>query len=274
VIALSGTKLSFDPGDRPLQVHPLRARRSTRWRQALLLAPVFLTLFLGAAAEFFLRDIRSADRGGIFPALKGAIVAALKDPFALFAERSPGGRGSGALHMTKSSDGPHERVLARVREREPVADSLPGGDTPVFSDNPATIASTPGALPSGPTNTQDGASPSPTFNNTLFDFPGLPITNGGSPGGAGTSPSNPDGTDAPPSGPGGTDTSPSSPSGADAPPDGPGNGDTPPGQPGGTLGGTPPPTIAVPEPATWGLMILGLLGVLVIWRRDERKRAA
>jgi hypothetical protein len=239
-----------------------------------VLVPVSLSVLFGAAAEFGLRHYVDGGKVGIISALNATVATALKDPLALFAERSPGSRGSGVLQLTKSSAAPHERVLAQVREREPVVDSPSGLDTPAFPDNRTTIAPTSGALPSGSTNTQDGGSPNTAFNNTPLGFPGLPITSGVGGGGIGTSSSNPDGTDAPPSGPGGTDTLPSSPSGADTPPDGPGNVDTPPGNPGGTSGFTPPPVIAVPEPPTWALMILSLLSIFVIWRTDERKRAA
>jgi PEP-CTERM motif len=215
-------------------------------------------------------------------ALKAKVFAALNDPFALLAERSPGSRSPGPLHLTKSSAGPHERVLAQVREREPVA-SVPGVDKPVFLDNPATIASTPGVLPGGFSNAQDTGSPNPTFINTPLGFPGIPTTAGDSPSGIGMSPSNPGGTDTPfgiPGGTdppdtnsGGTDTSFDNPGGTDPPPIGPGSIDSPPGSP-GTSGSTTPPIIAVPEPATWALMILGLLGVFVIVRWRKTKRTA
>ena len=254
MIALSGTKLSSDSGDRPLQVDALPARRSTRRRRALLLAPVLLSLFFGAAADHGLRDIRSADTGRISPALKGIIVAALKDPFALFAERSPGNRGPGALHLTKSSAGPHERVLSQVREREPAPDLTAGADNSVSADSAPAVASPPAAVAGNLSNGQDSVPSFPSFINAPPGFPGIPATSGGSPGGSDSSPGNPGGTDIPPGGPGGIDT--------------------PPGNPGGTLGGTPPPTIAIPEPATWALMILGLLGVLLIVRRHENRRTA
>jgi hypothetical protein len=264
VIALSGTKLSSDSGDRPHQVDALPARRSTRRRRALLLAPVLLSLFFGAAAEYGLRDIRSADKEGIFPALKGIIVAALKDPFALFDERSPGSRSPGALYLTKSSTGPHERVLSQVREREPAPDLTPGADNPVFADSVPAVASPPVAVSGDLPNGQDSVSHFPSFINTPPGFPGIPAASGGSPGGTDTAPGGPGGIDTPPGNPGGTDT----------PPGGPGGTDTPPGNRGGTPGDTPPPTIAIPEPATWALMILGLLSVLLIVRRHENRRTA
>ncbi|HTO40097.1 MAG TPA: PEP-CTERM sorting domain-containing protein [Rhizomicrobium sp.] len=58
---------------------------------------------------------------------KAVIIAALTDPLSLFAARSPGERGAGALFSTK---GPHERVLSAVREREAPAAAAPAAAIP------------------------------------------------------------------------------------------------------------------------------------------------
>jgi hypothetical protein len=86
--------------------------RRRRWKRTLLLTTLFVCLFFVAVAE----------RGG--PAIskirKDGIVATLLDPMSLFAGRSPGERGEGALLPTKlAKAGPEERVLSEVRDRDP-----------------------------------------------------------------------------------------------------------------------------------------------------------
>jgi len=178
------------------------------------------------------------------------IVAALQDPLSLFSDRSPGERLPGALLSTKK--GPHERVLSTVRERPQASDLPPGTDTPIFSAAPPVFESSPTAPPTG----QFTGPPAfgPPFSNTPFLYPGPPpgaVPPGGTP---------PDG--APPGGtpPGGT------PPGG-TPPGGTPPGGTPPGEPPGT-----PPTIPVPEPATWTMMLLGLLAVRMAARLRTARR--
>jgi hypothetical protein len=157
------------------------------------------------------------------------ILAALQDPLSLFSDRSPGERRPGALLSTKKG-GPHERVLSTVRERPQASDLPPGTETPIF--------------PTAPPADQFAGPPAfgPPFSNTPFSYPGPPPP-GLPPGGI------------PPGGipPGGT------------PPGGPPPGGPPPGgpPPGGPPPGGPPetPPIPVPEPATWAIMLLGLLGI-------------
>jgi hypothetical protein len=246
----------------------------------LLLAPALLSLFFMAAAEYGRETTAGAGTGGVVAAIKSRIVAALKDPLALLAERSPGGRTPGPLHLTKPNAGPHERVLAQVRERDPAPDSTPATDDPVFAGNAPATTSFPGDLSQG-----SGLSPGiPATFNTPLGFPGIGAA-AANPGGGGTLPGDP-GTPSTPGDPGGlTNTQPGDPGIPDPPPGDPGNptgtppGDpgtpgAPPGDPGGPTGGTPPPTTAIPEPATWALMILGLLAVGTTMRRQERKRAA
>lgn len=136
-------------------------RHGINWRRALLLVPVLLGLLVVSLVEH--GDLAY---GKVGPA---AIVAALKDPLSLFAERSPGVRGAGTLLSTK---GPHERVLSTVRDREPFYDipsAVEGPAAPVLS-----------ALP------QDGILPA---DQLLGSFPWPPPYYGGPwPGGPGTGP--------------------------------------------------------------------------------------
>jgi hypothetical protein len=196
-------------------------------------------LVAGFVALFFVAAVQRGD-----PATGKAsittLVAVLKDPLTLFAERSPGGRAEGALLPTKL---PRERVLSTVRDRDP-AGTLPGVDDPVVAGVPAAT---------GP-----AAAPEERVLSGVRE--GLP---GGGPGsfapfGAGPGGLIPEnfGT-APPSGGG-----PGMP--GDPGPDGPGNPGIP-GTPPGVLdpgGGAP-----VPEPATWAMMILGFFSIGAAIRR-------
>lgn len=140
--------------------HHVPIRHRINWKRALLLVPVLLGLLIVSLVEH--GDIAY---GKIGPA---AIVAALKDPLSLFAERSPGERGAGTLLSTK---GPHERVLSTVRDREPFYDipsAVEGPAAPVLS-----------ALP------QDGILPA---DRLLDSFPWAPPYYGPWPGGPGTGP--------------------------------------------------------------------------------------
>ncbi|MES2493420.1 MAG: PEP-CTERM sorting domain-containing protein [Pseudomonadota bacterium] len=148
-----------------------------------------------------------------------ALYAALRNPSALIAGRSPGSRGSDLIQskpVKKVADaGPTERVLPEIRQR-PAA-----GAIPVISiDAPALAGLAPGAFPEP------------------FGPGGLSALSGGGtgPGFVGSVPTLADG--------------------------------------GGGGGGVPPvapPTSPVPEPATWMLMILGIFGVGVGLRRNQRQ---
>ena len=233
-----------DFGNRSGQSSPVPAARPKRWQRALLLVSALLSLFFVAAAEFGRSNTSGTSKEGIFAALKEHVVTALRDPIAILADRSPGRRGPGALHLTKSGAAPHERVLSQVRERPVVIDLPPAAVAPLFADNAPAVASPPGVPPEDFANGQSSGSFFPTFINTPFGFPGI----------ATSTPNNSGDTDTPTGGadvpPGGTDT---------------------PGVPGGP--DTPPPTITLPEPATWLLMILGL-AVFITMRRREGLRTA
>lgn len=199
-----------------------------------MLAPLLAGLFFAAVAG-------SGDPATGKATKAAAILAALKDPLSLFAERSPGGRGAGALLSTKpdklaalADPGPEERVLSQVRDRDPDFGGMPaltGLDDPAFAPDPGVNGLPGGGLPDGGFPGGGGGGPSGLFSP---DF----IPGGGGPPGGG-----PPGSGPPGSGPPGTD---------------------PPGE------GIPPVTSAVPEPATWAVMILGFFAVGAAARRRRR----
>jgi len=193
-----------------------------RWKRALLLSPILLSLFFIAAGP-----------GGraISKALMTRITEMFSDPLLLFAERSPGGRGPGALLSTKTGLKPHERVLSSVRDRPDVP---PEAGSPVFS-TPQALESPADTLPG-----QAGGPPTsgPPFSNTPFFYPGPP----------------PEGAPPPGTPPGGTPPGGTPPQG---PPDTP---TTPPT-------GPPPDTIPIPEPATWLMLVAGIVAIGAAARR-------
>jgi hypothetical protein len=204
------------------------------WKRTLLLASVLAGLVIVGVVEYcdpaFSR-VAMAD-----------IVAALQDPLALFAERSPGERGPRALLSIKSIKGPHERVLSTVRER-PIP---PAMDLPVFAAAPEAVASIPIIPPQYDTQPVDrifGPPPAAFFPGPppMAFFPGPP-------------PSVPV---SPPTGPGVPPVIVVPPPTPETP--------VPPSVP-----ETPPPvTIVLPEPTTWAMMILGLFAIGL--RRRVRK---
>src|SRR5262249_37534499 len=102
--------------------------RRRRWARTLLLVPLLIGLFFVSIAELGHPAAGKARRSGI--------IAALADPLSLFAARSPGERGEGALLSTKPG-GPAERVLSEVRDRDPAAAGDPPADplAPVTPDD-------------------------------------------------------------------------------------------------------------------------------------------
>jgi hypothetical protein len=104
LVILSPHKVSFEVKDGHIKV-PVTL--SMGWKRGLLVALVL-------AGLFFLAEVGSGNsaisRLGI-----AAMVAALKDPLAVFNERSPGKRSGALLSIKKGA--PHERVLSTVRER-------------------------------------------------------------------------------------------------------------------------------------------------------------
>ncbi|HXS07044.1 MAG TPA: PEPxxWA-CTERM sorting domain-containing protein [Rhizomicrobium sp.] len=184
----------------------------------------FVLLFFAAVAERGHPAISKVRQGGI--------IAALADPLSLFAERSPGERGGGALLSTKPG-GPHERVLSEVRDRDP-----PAGDPPELAITPEDLAALPGGAPGAGGAPGDPAG-DPLGNN--FFAPSIPSGGGGPP-------FLPASFGAPPGGP-------------------PPNGPIPPVI-------DPPGAGAVPEPATWAMLLLGFFAVGVALRRRERGKPA
>lgn len=203
------------PSGRKSDLRQLRnasAGRWVKWKRAFLLAPLLASLLFVSLVER--ADVAFGKTG------RAMVVAALKDPLSLFADRSPGERGTGPLQMTKS--GPHERVLSTVRDREPPADDLAdAADIP--ATDPAAILDTfptDGVLPA---DRVFGAIPWPVS----FPYPGL-----------------------------------------DWPDTFPGPGTPPP-----TVPPTEPPVVSpVPEPATWLLMLAGLLIVGFGMRQNGGKQ--
>ena len=260
------------------------ATRRGRRQRLLLLALPLLSLFFVAAGEYGRSGTEGAGKGGIVAALKGPVIAALTNPLALFARRSPGRRGPGAQHLTKAAAKPHERVLAGVRQRDLAPGLAPAPGAPVMIDIAPEAVAAPTAAPEGAADTapvNGSLVPTPTTPIAFPGFPGAATDNFGGPGTppGGTTPGGPGGNGTPPggpSGPGGTDTPPAGPGdittpsgGSDTLPIGPGDTDTPPNSPGTTMSGTPPP-IEVPEPATWLMMIVGLLAVILTVRRGAK----
>jgi len=104
---------------------------------------VLVPLLIGVVsmAETSPVAVGKASEGG-----RGGLMAALKDPLSLFAERSPGERGSGALLSTKP-DKPEERVLSTERERTPPLGPGSVPPDPAFSLDPGALGD---GLPGAP----------------------------------------------------------------------------------------------------------------------------
>lgn len=87
-----------------------------RWRKGLILAGLLIAT--GTGAGYVVTDKNGNGLGAGISAASAAVTAALADPLSMFTDRSPGGRGAGALTQTK---GPRERVATNVRHRPPAA---------------------------------------------------------------------------------------------------------------------------------------------------------
>jgi len=236
-------------------------------KRALLLAGVLAGAVFATAA---VQDGRAIGK------MLRESVAALKDPLSLIADRSPGARGSAALLLTKN--GPHERVLSSVRDRDPV----PEQDNPFAAGAPDEFAGNPLPTDGNPlAGTPLGGAGSPDFTRPFSAIPsvfpsgrsgGLPSSANSPAPGAGSTPP-PDASSAPGAPlPPILISSPSDPQ-PDPPQPGPPNPDTPsPTDP------DPPPSspllpttpISIPEPATWTMMVLGLLAAGASARRRGR----
>jgi hypothetical protein len=160
---------------------------------------------------------------------KAMILAALRDPLSMFSDRSPGDRGLGPLLSIKSDAWPHERVLASLRDQGPASDLPPETDGPIVSNAPQSLESRPGSLPMNP------ISGMPAFGPSFFDTPFLYSS---PPPGIPAQLTTPEGTLPGAKPPGGT-------------------------SPGGLPGQL---VIQVQAPATWTIMLIGLLGVGAIMR--------
>lgn len=208
-----------------------------------------LALVAGFVALFFVAAVQQGDPATGKVSIT-TLVAVLKDPLSLFAERSPGGRAEGALIPVK------ERVLSTIRERDP-AGTLPGVDDPVVAGVPE------GAAPGGP---------APEERVLSGEREGLP-GGGGAPGGFG----GPGGFAPFGGGPGGLIPEPLATTFPGTPPTGPGDGD--PGTDGPGFPPAPPPpgifdppgVSPVPEPATWAMMLLGFFAIGAAIRRRTRQ---
>jgi len=226
----------------PLRLYPLFKGRSQK--RVLWLAPLLLGLTFVAVT----------DPGGqaFSQAVGKKIIAALKDPLGLLAQRSPGKR-SRTRHLTKTK-GPHERVLSTVRERPLPTEAA----NPLLETPPANLDIPEGALAPAPTPLPavETGPEAPVFNPPFFT-PFFPIGFPG-PGGPSTlTPPGPTPPGQPPVGP---------------PPGQPPGSPTPPGS--SPLSPPPPGTISLPEPATWTMMGLGFLAAVVSARRRARKQRA
>lgn len=211
-----------------------------------MLVPPLVGLFYVAVAEPGSRAISKV--------IGHQILAALKDPLALFSERSPGRRIAGRLLSTKGQGGPHERVLSNVRDRESpqVADnSVPDSVAaipiiPPQYDVPPTDRTT-GSLPFVPS----APSIPPSFIPGGFLVPNPPPVNPTGPNPPGPNPPGPNPPGPNPPGP--------NPPGPPGPPDIP-----PPDK---------PPVIPIPEPSTWALMLFGFFVLVAAGRRRKTKTA-
>jgi hypothetical protein len=193
----------------------------------------------------------------LFTQNKAVLASSWRSPVTMLAGRSPGGRGAGALYNTKpgyemkaayvrpGSPGPHERVLAAMRQRPmlpTVADALAPAATPLdlAMGTPASFG--------------DGILPG--LGVPAVDTPGArPFLPSSRSGGGGVIPAAepiPEPSETPDPTPTSTPTAPPTDT----------NLITPPGS---------PPISPVPEPATWAMNIIGLFLIGSALRVRNRK---
>lgn len=227
--------LGFRDGHDIRRVSSTSGKRTKKRSRAFLIAPLLAGALLGTVVD-------SLAVGG-----KGmaALVRVVQDPLSLFAQRSPGERGAGALLSTKGARrGPTEQVLAPAREVVPPAEAQPFAgladpELPALAylgvPEGAPVVAPPffGGVPVGPVGFFGGGSPG---------IPG-PIGGGGGGGGGGVPPLTPPVVTPEPPGPPGPPIPP----------------------------GPPSPPLPIPEPATWLTMLIGFFATgLIVRRRAAR----
>ncbi|MEZ5656921.1 MAG: PEPxxWA-CTERM sorting domain-containing protein [Sphingobium sp.] len=237
--------------------------------------------------------------GGIFAGGTnggGMIAAALADPLAMLALRSPGAREPGAMFQTKQAKAPS--VFAVLPEKAPASQAAPAGNGVPMGDGDLEDPAPQGGL--GPTAFAVLPSPNPQSApglalpppNPYYGSPvGLNRPRDGSSGGPGASSGGETSSGDPGTSSGGGTSSgnPGTSSGGGTSSGDPGTssgGGTSSGDPGTSSGdplssssgsggssGGPPPVSAVPEPETWALMIVGMFGIGAAMRRNRRRNA-
>lgn len=173
-----------------------------------------------------------------------AIAAAVRDPASLFSERSPGVRAPGAKFQTKPGHVPSAYSAFADPAKAPVPPSAGTGD-PEPSAFAAMTPETPAETIPVPVPLSEAVPPAPLTGIPATGFapvanPFIPVP--GIPGGGG----------------GGTDPDPTTPTTPTDPTNPP----------------VTPPTGAVPEPATWAMLVLGFFSVGSIMRRQRRLQSA
>jgi len=126
-----------------------------KWKRALLLSPFLVVIFLVAVIELSHAVISNVN--------VAHIVSALTSPLTMFAERSPGGRGPGELLSTKPNFEPHERVLSSVREREHPSEPI----SPDFAIAPEDLEAIGGPPGNGTLSEEQLAGSSPVGNSSV-----------------------------------------------------------------------------------------------------------
>ncbi len=172
-----------------------------------------------------------------------AIAAAVRDPASLFSERSPGVRAPGAKFQTKPGHVPsaYSAFADPARPAVPPAAGTSEPEPSAFAamtpETPAETIPVPGPFSEA---VPPAGIPGPFFappSNPFIPPVGIP---GGGGGGGGNAPD---------------PTTPTTPTDPTNPP-------------------VTPPTGAVPEPATWAMLVLGFFSVGSIMRRQRRLQSA
>jgi hypothetical protein len=115
----------------PPEPASMPAPRRRRWKRTLLLVSALSVLFFVSVVEHGHPAAGKPGKAGLF--------AVLQDPLSLFAARSPGERGGGALLSTKPG-GPTERVLSTIRDRDPALGDPPPADGAALPVTPGDLA--------------------------------------------------------------------------------------------------------------------------------------